>query len=291
MTEKKLLFPGCVIGNRIPFIENSARKVFEKVQLEVEDAPFGCCPDPVGFQSVDRESWLALGARNLVLAEERKKDIISLCNGCTQTLVSVEHELKHDPREKEKINNILKQVNKEFKGTINVYHFVQVLHDEVGIDKIKEAITRPLTNLKLVCHTGCHYSRPSSIMQYDDPFEPKALRDIVSATGANVLDYEEEALCCGAGAGNADPKVGLMVLKRKMDSIKKVNPDAIVVICPSCFQQFENNQKALTKEFGGEYNIPILYLTELLALAMGYSYEDLNLKLHRIKPKQVAEKI
>ncbi|MHA1297956.1 MAG: CoB--CoM heterodisulfide reductase iron-sulfur subunit B family protein [Candidatus Helarchaeota archaeon] len=289
--QEKLLFPGCMIGNRIPYIEASARKVFDKLGLKVADAPFGCCPDPVGFQSTDKESWLALGARNLCIAEQRGKDIISLCNGCTQTLTTVNHTLKHDASTKNKINGILSKVGKEFKGSINVYHFVRVLKEEVGVEKIKAALSKSLSGLKIACHTGCHYARPSEIMQYDDPFEPKVLRELVAATGAQVVDYDEEALCCGTGASNTDPNVGLAVLKRKMDSIKKAGADAICVICPSCFQQMDGNQKALTKQFGDEYSIPVLYLTELLALAMGYTYDDLQMKNHRVKPKELTEKL
>lgn len=292
-SEEKLLFPGCMIGNRIPYLEASARKVFDKLEIKTADAPFGCCPDPVGAQSTDKESWLAMGARNLSIAENMGKDIMSLCNGCTQTLTAVNHELKHNERKKEKINSILSKVNKEFKGTVDVSHFVKVLKEEVGIEKIKNAITKPLSGLKVACHTGCHFARPSEVMEYDDPMEPKVLRELVAATGATVIDYDEEVLCCGTGAGNADEKISLAVLKRKLDSIKKAGADCAVVICPSCFQQIDGNQKNVQKQYELEqgYDLPILYLTELLALAMGYGYDELDLKMHRIRPQALMEKL
>ncbi len=86
MTEFKM-FEGCTIGNRIPFIEAASRKVFDKVGIETSQAPFSCCPDPTGMKSFDNEAWLAIGARNLCLAEAEGKDIISLCNGCANTLL------------------------------------------------------------------------------------------------------------------------------------------------------------------------------------------------------------
>lgn len=291
MTEEKLLFPGCMIGNRLPYLEATARKVFDKLGVKVDNAPFSCCPDPVGFQSTDKASWLALGARNLCIAESAGKDIVSLCNGCTQTLTAVNHALKHNHEEKDKINAILSKVGKQFKGTAGVHHFVKVLKEEVGIEKIKSAVTKPLGNLKVACHTGCHYSRPSEVMKYDDPFEPKVLRELVAATGAKIVDYDEEALCCGTGAGNTDPDVGLLVMKNKMESIKKAGADCLVVICPSCFNQLDGNQKALGKKVEKEYNIPVFYLTELLALAMGYTEEQLDMKNHRTKTSDVVSKI
>ncbi|TFG23731.1 MAG: CoB--CoM heterodisulfide reductase subunit B, partial [Promethearchaeota archaeon] len=137
--EEFKIFPGCVIANRIPFIEVSSRKVFDKLGIKTSDGNFACCPDPVGFNAVDHESWLAMGARNLTIAENAGLDIVSLCNGCFQTLKMVNHELKHDDQLKDKINGILTQLNREFKGSINVKHFVEVLH-EIGVEKIKEFV-------------------------------------------------------------------------------------------------------------------------------------------------------
>ena len=99
MAELKL-FLGCVIPNRLPFIEATSRKVFDKLGIQTSDAPFACCPEPIGFHSVCETSWLAMGARNLSIAEGEGKDIISLCNGCTNTLKGVKHELDHDDDKK-----------------------------------------------------------------------------------------------------------------------------------------------------------------------------------------------
>lgn len=283
-----LMFEGCTIGNRIPFIEVSARKVFDKLGITTAEAPFSCCPDPVGFNSVDHESWLALGARNLTIAESEEKNIVSLCNGCFQTLKAVNVELKHNEHEKEKVNSILNSIDREFKGTINVKHFVEVLYD-IGADKIKEHIKQQLTGLKVACHTGCHYNRPSEIMQTDDPMKPKKLRELVAVTGATPVDYEEEMLCCGAGVGNAEEEPAMQILKNKLDSALNAGADIVCVICPACFQQFDTNQRNLSKMFEEQYNVPVLYLTELLALSFGFKSDELGLKFHRCRVKEFLE--
>ncbi len=284
MTEYKI-FQGCVIGNRIPFIEAASKKVFEKLGIETSQAPFSCCPDPTGMKSFDNDAWLALGARNLTLAEAEGKDIISLCNGCTNTLRGVQHQLKHDSLKKEKVNAELAKIGKEFKGFIDVKHFVDVLKDEVGIDKIKGSFTKQLSGLKVACHPGCHYMRPAEWMESDDPMRPVNLKELVAASGATVVDYEELALCCGSAVTNAYEEHGLANLKIKMDSIKNAGADIIVVNCPACFQQFDTRQRDLSKKFETEYNIPVLYLTELYALAMGISPDDIGLKFHRVRLK------
>ena len=287
--EEYKMFQGCTIGNRIPFIEASARKVFDKLGIKTSDAPFACCPDPVGFNAVDHTSWLAMGARNLTIAEEEGKNIVSLCNGCFQTLKAVNHELTHDDHEKGKINKILKTVGREFKGTINVKHFVEVLH-EVGDEKIKENIVRDLSGLKIACHTGCHYNRPSEIMQTDDPMEPVKLRELVAATGATPVEYTEEMLCCGAGVGNMEEEPSMQVLANKFTSALDAGAEAFVVICPACFQQMDTNQKKAGTQSNKTFNIPILYLTELMALAFGENPDDLGLKFHRSRLTALLEK-
>jgi len=283
------MFAGCTIGNRIPFIEASSRRVFEKLGIETSDAAFACCPDPVGFHAIDHTSWLAMGARNLVLAEAEGKDIISLCNGCFQTLKLVNSELNNNDHEKEKINEILGKIGKEFHGTIHVKHFVEVLHD-YGPEKIKEFVTHDFSGVKIACHTGCHYNRPSEIIQTDDPMEPIKLRELVAVTGATPVDYNEEYVCCGTGVGNAEPEVGLQILANKLASATKAGADAFVVCCPACFQQLDTNQKKAGTQSNSTFNIPVLYLTELYALAFGFNPDELGIKFHRARLSGFLEK-
>ena len=283
------MFQGCVIGNRIPFIEASARRVFDKLGIKTSDAPFACCPDPVGFNSTDHLSWMAMSARNLTLAESEGKDIISLCNGCYQTLKLVNKELLHDDHEKAKINKILSQIGKEYKGTIDVKHFVEVLYD-IGAEKIKENIKTELSGMKVACHTGCHYMRPSEILQTDDPMKPVKLREIVKATGAMPVDYEEEVLCCGSGVGNTNEDAAMHILANKLSSAKKAGAEALIVNCPACFQQFDSNQKKAEAIAGDTFNIPVLFVTELLALAFGEDQKEIGINFHRVRPATLLGK-
>ncbi len=288
MTEYKI-FEGCTIGNRIPFIEAASMKVFDKVGIETSQTNFSCCPDPTGMKSFDNDVWLTLGARNLCLAEAEGKNIISLCNGCTNTLRGVQYQLEHDSSKMDKVNRELAKIGKEYKGTQDILHFVDVLSDK--LDKVKEAITKPLEGLRVAVHPGCHYMRPAEWMESDDPMRPTTLKKLVEASGATVIDYGEEILCCGNAVTNAYEEHGFANLKIKMDAIKNAGVDVVVVNCPACYQQFDTRQRDLGKSYETEYGIPVMYITELYALAMGFSPDELGLKFHRIRLSGILEKI
>jgi len=288
MTEYKM-FEGCVIGNRIPFIEAASRKVLDKIGVQTSQAPFSCCPDPTGVKCFDNTAWLAMGAQNLCLAEAEGKPILSLCNGCANTLRGVQHQLKHDSNKKEAINKELAKIGKEYKGSIDVKHFVDVLKENLGA--IRGAVTKQMSNLKVACHPGCHYMRPVEWMESDDPLRPVNLKEIAAATGANVVDYDELALCCGNAVAGPFPDHGDAILKKKLDSVKKAGADVLIVNCPACFQRFDTSQRDISKKFDAEYNIPVLYITELIALAMGISSEDIGMKNHRVRRGTAIENL
>ncbi len=285
-------FLGCVIQNRIPFIEKSARFVFDKLNVNVvNNSQFSCCPDPVGVQSTDRQSWLTLGARNLSLAEESGNPILSMCNGCTETLKGVNHELNKHISEKTEVQANLEKIGRKFEGTSSVKHFVEVLHEDIGLKLIKDSVVKPLTGIKVAVHVGCHYNRPSEIMQIDDPMNPKFAKEILEQLGATIVEYQEELLCCSSGVmrNNEDAANGMM--KRKYSSIMEVSADIIMVNCPSCFQQLEAGQRSMKKVFDLHVKLPVLYITELMALAFGATSNQIGLKFHQVKPlKYLKEK-
>ncbi|MBD3254846.1 MAG: CoB--CoM heterodisulfide reductase subunit B, partial [Candidatus Lokiarchaeota archaeon] len=163
------LFLGCVIPARLPFLEVSSRKIFEKLDIKLNDVDsFSCCPDPTGVEQIDRNTWLALGARNLSLSNKNNGGIISFCSGCVETLKGVNFHINKEESLKTQVNAILKKVGKRYDGSTNVKHFAEVLYE--NLDKIRENVIKPLDGFKVAVHYGCHYLRPSEIINWDDPF-------------------------------------------------------------------------------------------------------------------------
>ncbi|MEM2912401.1 MAG: CoB--CoM heterodisulfide reductase iron-sulfur subunit B family protein [Candidatus Bathyarchaeia archaeon] len=283
---KYLIFLGCAIPYRVSAYEISTRKVFQKLGVELVDMPeFNCCGLPM--DPVSHEMMLVLAARNLCQAEKQNLNIMALCPGCAGTLNKVNKMLKEDKKLKEKINGILKQVGLEFKGTIQAKHMIQVLIEDIGLERLKNAIQKPLTNLKVAEHNGCHVLRPKEYMGFDDPEDPKMLKNLIEVTGATCLDYMDETQCCGAPIAGVNEKIPLQLSGAKLSNIQAVGAQALITICPFCHMMFDTNQLRMERMFNKTFGIPVLHYPQLLGIAMGIDPQELALKELRVDPTKI----
>ena len=287
---KYLIFLGCVIPYRLSSYEISARKVLQALGVELVEMPeYNCCGFPM--DPIDHDTMLTLAARNLCVAEREGLNILTLCNGCFGTLHKANKTLKEDKEEREKINGYLKEFGMEFKGTIEVKHLVHVLVEDVGFEKIKNAVKKPLTNLRVAQHTGCHIVRPKKIIGKDDPEDPKLLKQLIALTGAKCLDYMDEAECCGNPIIGVNESIPFQMAKEKLDHIIAVGAQALITVCPFCHMMYDLNQPRIERTFNTKIGIPVLHYPQLLGLAMGFSPEELAINELRVKPTQLLEQI
>jgi heterodisulfide reductase subunit B len=278
---KYLMFLGCAIPYRVAAFEISARKVLGKLGVELVEMPeFNCCGLPL--DPVSHETMLILAARNLALAEQKGLDIITLCPGCAGTLKKVNKMLNEDKALRDEINCHLKEAGLEFKGSVNAKHFMQVLVEDVGLEKIKNSVIKPLTLLKVAEHNGCHILRPKKFIGFDDPEDPKSLKTLIEMTGATCLDYMDETECCGAPSVGVNDKIALQLAREKLNHIKDVNAQAMITICPFCHIMYDTNELRIEKMFNEKYGIPVLHYPQLLGLAMGMKPEELGFSELRV---------
>lgn len=282
-------FLGCQIPYRVPLMEVAARKTLVRFDIDLENMPLACCPDPIGVRSISTETWYTLAARNLTEAEAMGKDIMTLCNGCFETLKTANTELKHDKALKDRVNERLAEVGREWKGTIDVKHGIQVLFEDVGLDRIRQAIQEPspVAHLKIAAHTGCHFTKPSDILDTDNPDRPEMLGKLIEATGAQHVTYRGEALCCGTGILNISSEGASQIARTKLHRIQAAEADAMITCCPFCFLQYDSGQLLINRTYGDSLKLPVLDAFELVALAIGIHPNELGLKLHRVKTKEI----
>ena len=273
-------FLGCIMNNRYPGVEKATRILFDALDFELKDMEgASCCPAPGVFGSFDEETWATIGARNLTIAEDMGLDIMTECNGCFGSLTECNHMLKENDEKREKINANLAEINREFKGTINVKHFAQILRDDVGFEQLASLVEKPL-DLNVAVYYGCHFLKPTEEIGIEEQAEnPSILDDIVELTGVKSVDYKDKMMCCGAGGGlrSRDIDVTASFTKEKLDNMTAAGAEAIINVCPFCHMQFDAGQKEVNERYGTNFNIPVFHLAQLYGLAMGLSAEDLTL--------------
>ena len=182
-------FPGCTVLARFPGYEMSTRKVADRLDIELVEMPGSSCCGTTYLETLDHKTALAMAARNICIAEDMGLDIVTICNGCTEALTKANRALKEDPQLMAEVNEVLADVGRQFKGTIEVRHLVRMLKEDVSLEKIKSEIKTPLDGLKVGSHYGCHLLKPSEVMDFDDPEAPTSLDALVELTGAESVAY------------------------------------------------------------------------------------------------------
>src|SRR5512143_223954 len=278
-----VFFWGCTIPARFAFQEKAARLVASRMELGIVDLDgFTCCPEKELVKTMGEELWLLTAARNLALAETTGLDLVSPCNGCYGTLKTARAELKKDPRLKARVNEKLAEIGLKYEGRIKVYHMLALFHDVLSPAKIASYVKKPLKGMRIAVHYGCHMMRPSKTLGIDDPMHPVKFDALVNALGAKSIDYPTKMLCCGGGLGNVgNVSEGHDLVRRKLQELKAFEADALTTVCPSCYSQYDTQQFMMARA-GEKYGIPVLSYQELLALAMGFTPEEIGMEMHKV---------
>ncbi len=287
---KLAFFPGCMIQARYPQMEAAVRKTMPALGIELVDLPgLSCCPDPIFFKSLHKLDWLAIAARNLAIAEKAGLDYVTICSGCTETLCMTADLLNEGGELLEDVNRRLHKIDMEYKGTVNTRHLITVLRDDVGADKVADSVTRPLEGTRIAVHYGCHLLKPRKIMRVDDPDNPTVFEDMLRAIGAIPVNHKERILCCGKSCRDCD--LPELMTKAVLVSIHEADAEIMGVICPSCFDSFDIGQIRVAKKHDLGFTIPPVYYFQLLAIAQGFTPQEVGLDRHKLRPEKLLERV
>ncbi|HMK61449.1 MAG TPA: CoB--CoM heterodisulfide reductase iron-sulfur subunit B family protein [Dissulfurispiraceae bacterium] len=267
-------FVGCNTAFNRPDNEAAVRYALPKLGVEIDNLDGQtCCPAFGTMPSIDDAAWAASSAWNLIIAEERGVDIVTTCGSCYGSLSESYHNLHAKPALKEKVNEQLAKIGKQYKGTSQVRLLVNYLHNEIGLDAIKQASVINLNGLKIAVQPGCHTIWPSKAYfeGESDAFHPARLRALVEALGGIAPSYSRLTDCCGMGAmRSASPERSMLLFKKKLETINtELAPDLIVTGCNSCLMQFDMSQDQLQKKGEIENVIPAMHIMQLLAICLG----------------------
>ncbi|NVM55617.1 MAG: CoB--CoM heterodisulfide reductase subunit B [Candidatus Helarchaeota archaeon] len=293
--KKYAYFLGCLTPNRYPGIEHATIEAFKILGVElVELKGASCCPAPGVFGSFDLFTWATVAARNLLIAEQQGNNISMTCNGCYGSLQETNHLLHENPDLKERVNKILKEATgHEYQGTVKVKHTIEVLRDEIGFDTVRDAVVKPLTGLRVGIHYGCHFLKPSKVRGQGSSERPRVLDDFINILGAESVMYKDRNMCCGAGGGvRAYIKdVALDFTSEKVQNMQEAGVDIITTPCAFCHFQFDVGQQELNKAHGTNFNIPVVFYTQLLAIALGISPLEMGLETQSTSVQPFLDKL
>ena len=277
--KKYALYPGCVMPTEQYAYEMSIREVMPLLNVELIDLKgFSCCGEPL--KSVNQMLTLSLSARTLAIAEKEGLDVFAPCPMCHLALSECKRILDTDPAMNEKVNKFLADEGLKYAGNSNIVSILDLLHDVVGVDKIKELVKKPLKELKVATHYGCHLIRPSEIGRPDDSENPQKMETILKAIGAKPRDYPEKLDCCGGLLTANLPDSALTKTGQKLQKVQEQGFDAFIDVCPWCHRQYDSKQVKAGETVAAKLEVPVLYLTQLLGLSFGVSKDKLGLDLN-----------
>ena len=275
---KYSFFLGCVMPVKMPWAESAIMKTLPKLGVDLEYLTKGtCCPRAGVWISVDKRVWLTLASYNLLQAEGAGRDLMASCNGCYVTLYEANKLLKEDPEELKMVNDYLASTHNHYNASIRVRHLLEVLYEEVGIEKIRAESKK--VPIRVAIHPGCH------MRIFEDGRLVRYFTEITGAVVDDLVHYKVEQMCCGLQANLADREFATYErAKQKFDAIKALNVDALVVVCSGCYDQFERAVHTLKNEIGYDFDIPIIHMAELLALSIGFKPDDFGMRYLRTAP-------
>ena len=281
---KYAYYPGCSLQSGAKEYDSSTRAVFAHLGIELEDIEdWSCC----GAVHVEGEAIVTLPARNLALAEAQGLDtIVAPCSGCYRNLRRSSQAIAADKAVRKRVNEVLPE-GLQLQGDINVMHPLYVIVYDYGLERLRKQVTHPLTGLKVASYYGCMLTRPKD--KFDSPEKPHGFDELMDALGAEVVNWPAKAKCCGGALAISHAQVTAKLSGNIMVSAKDSGANVVTLGCPMCHTALDLYQKKAEKAVGRPLNLPILYFTQLMGLALGIDEQQLGLERHIVSTQPVIE--
>jgi heterodisulfide reductase subunit B len=297
-------YPGCTLKGKAKALDETTRRAVELLGnslTEIED--WTCC----GATTPLSETRIAnLIAQTRLLAKTRDAGydaIVTTCPFCFSTLRRANFTLQSDEIKRRRMNTYLAEDRRlrdyedpppdwvDYQGETPVLHMLEWFRDEIGFEYIARSCGRSLRGLKVAPFYGCQLLRPADELALCDPEDPHIFEDFLNALGADVLNFPARIDCCGSYLSVARPQAAIRAAHRILEAANKLGADAVVVTCPLCFYNLDAFQPDMQKQFPEFHTIPILYFTQLLALALGASPDTLGLDSHTVDPTELIRSV
>lgn len=276
---KLVYYPGCSIHASSQEYEISAKRILKNFDIELEEIKDWNCCGAIEASSVNHLLSVALPSRNLTLADTNK--IIMLCSACQQIHNRIKEELREDEILKQKVEGI---IGRKINTDIEVKHLLYFVAKEIDEDRIRANVKKNLNGLSVVPYYGCCVERPSRYIGGDDPDFPESLEKIITVLGGETLPFSYKTKCCGGALFLPQEDLSFALSKNILLEAKKLSAECISVVCPLCHVALET----FSMKIG--LDIPILYFTQLMGIAFGYTPRELGLNRNLISAERLTKR-
>jgi heterodisulfide reductase subunit B len=267
-----VFYPGCSLDSTGRGYRASTEAVARALGLDLPELPdWTCCGSTAAHQSNPLLS-LALPAKNLLAASG--KTMAVCCAACYSRLKTANHQIANAPETRGRVAGVL---GADYDGSTPVKHLLEIIRDEVGLGGIADRVRVPLTGLRVASYYGCLLVRPPDVMRFDDPENPTLLDRVVAAAGAEPVEWPHKTECCGASHSITKVEIVERLSHDILAMASASGGDCIVTACPLCQLNLDLRQKDIEARFGDRLDLPILYFTQLIGLALGLRPDELGL--------------
>ncbi|MBS1519210.1 MAG: CoB--CoM heterodisulfide reductase iron-sulfur subunit B family protein [Bacteroidetes bacterium] len=272
-------FPGCSQTGSAKEYDISLRKVIEKLGVSFDEIEDWSCCGATSAHVTNHKLSTALAMRNIMLAEQQgMENIIAPCAACYNRLIMSQFEIANHSGIRKETEELL---SASFQKDVKVFNVLELFLN-IGIDKIIENRKRELNDLKVACYYGCLLVRPSGLTKFDDAEQPESMEKIAEATGAKTIDWNYKVECCGAAHSIARRDIVVDLSKKILDDAKYHGANVMIVACPMCHTNLDMRQRVMKRTYPEHEDFPVLYITELIGLALGMDEKELGIDLHFI---------
>jgi len=265
----------------------STEATCEALGIELEEVPDWSCCGASAAHSTNHLLGEALPARNLSLAEEARLDVVAApCAMCSNSMKKTHELILSDARA---AADIARLTGREYHGGVRILNVVQIFL-EYGLEELAKKVILPLEGVKVACYYGCLLTRPPDLLKFDDPEQPVLMDEVCKTVGAQPIEWGFKTECCGAGFSMSRTDLVCELSRRILENAVNNGAEAVIVACPMCQSNLDMRQANVNKIFGTAFDIPIVYLTELVGLAIGVKPRKLGLRKHFVDAMRLTER-
>jgi heterodisulfide reductase subunit B len=287
-------YPGCSLEKNASAYHKSAMAVAEPLGIDFSEVQDWNCCGATEYFSIAALPAYSLIARNLALAtqlDDNGGQLIAPCSACFVNLSKTDHYMQESPELADRVNEALAEGGLHYEGgSLRVRHLLEIFVNDVGFDAVASKVTHPLYGLKVAPYYGCMIVRPG-YDAFDDVEHPTSLDKLMRAIGADVVDFSLKTHCCGGHMTQISEPTAFEMIRRLLKNAADYEADAIVTLCPMCQLNLDAYQGDVNKYFGTDYHIPILYFTQLIGLAYGFTPREMGIGKEFVSAKPALAKI